>query len=407
MKKSSLGLFLVLLVAFLDWMGISLVYPMFSSMLFCPECPIVPVETSMAMRGFYLGFLLAAMSIAQFFSGPILGAMSDQTGRRPLLIGSLFLGVLGYLMCAVSVSFGSLALLFAARVLVGIAAGNAAIVGAVIADLSDEKSKAKNFGLYSMACGVGFTSGSFVGGELSMLGREIPFLFAACALFANLLLISLFFKETAPLKVVTSSFVLKWNTGLKNVKKALGLANLRVLFFVILFFCFGWSFFYEFIPVSWIADYQFNAHQIGLFYSYGAAVYALSAGVLIRPIVTRFSDKKTVQASLVSLGVLFLILLFFHPVKSLIWVYLPLANFLMALLFPTSTAMVSNYVGKEAQGEILGILQSVQSLAFAISPLAAGTLLGNYPHMPFFVGSISMLFAALLLYKAERVLKTS
>ena len=96
-----------------------------------------------------------------------------------------------------------------------------------------------------------------------------------------------------------------------------------------------------------------------------------------------------------------LILFFAHPKKDLIWVYLPLFNFFAALLFPTSTSMISSYAEKKSQGEILGIVQSMQSLAFAVSPLAAGTLLGSHPHMPFFIGGIAMLIAFLLLYKSS------
>ena len=383
--------FLVLLIAFLDWMGVSLVYPMFSAMFFCPECPLVPVETSEAMRGFYLGTLLASMSIAQFFSGPILGALSDQKGRRPLFLISLALGVLGYSFCAFAIQLHSLPFLYFARILVGVSAGSAAIVGASIADLSDSISKAKNFGLYSMACGLGFTSGLFLGGELSQFGFFVPFIFSTLALLLNFLLIFFFFRETNTSQMPLS--LLSWSTGLKNIKKAFSRGHLSILFLIVLLFCFGWSFFYEFMPVTWIADYQFNAREIGLFFSFGAAFYALSSGVLIRPILNRFSNNQILLGALFTLGTLLLILLLNPPPKIWVYFYLPLTNFLMALLYPTSTAMVSNSVEKDAQGEILGILQSVQSLAFAISPLAAGTLLGSHPHMPFFVGSLAMLVA--------------
>ena len=130
-RSKTLSLWLVLLIVFLDWMGIGLVYPMFSAMLFEPECPFLACGASNAERGFYLGVLLASMSVAQFFSGPILGALSDQKGRKPIFIYSLSLGVVAYLCCMGAVWIESLSALIFSRILIGIAAGNAAAVSAI------------------------------------------------------------------------------------------------------------------------------------------------------------------------------------------------------------------------------------------------------------------------------------
>src|SRR5437868_6392469 len=101
--KRAIALWLVLFVVFLDWMGIGLVYPIFSSMIFHPDSSILDPSVSDSMRGWYLGVLLAVMSMAQFFSSPILGCLSDQKGRRPIFLISLVLGVMGYGFCIVGV----------------------------------------------------------------------------------------------------------------------------------------------------------------------------------------------------------------------------------------------------------------------------------------------------------------
>lgn len=392
-NKSLVSLWLVLFVIFLDWMGIGLVYPMFSSMLFHSNSPFVGADTSDAIRGLYLGVLLSTMSIAQFFSGPALGTLSDQKGRKPLFLFSLSLGIIGYACSMIGVMAKSIAILIASRVLVGIAAGNSAVVTAAVADLSNKENKTKNFGLYSMACGVGFTVGPFLGGKFSEVDFSIPFLIAGLATLLNLLLILIWFKETHLIRKTAS---IRWHEGILNLRKAFKLHGLKALFLTILLFCFGWSFFYEFIPVTWISDYQFDTGQVGSFYAYGAAFYALSSGVLIRPIVNRFRNDVSLFYALATLGTLLLVLLV-GPGQVWIWVYLPVFNFLAALMFPTFTSMVSDYAGKDAQGEILGILQSVQAVAFAISPIAAGYLLGANPHMPMLLGGICMLCAATIL----------
>ena len=205
------------------------------------------------------------MSIAQFFSSPILGALSDQKGRRPLFLVSLFLGILGYGFCMIAVSLKSIVLLIISRVFVGIAAGNAAVVSATIVDLSNDTNKAKYFGLYSMACGVGFTVGPFLGGLFAKSSFVLPFAIAGVATVLNWKLIYFFFKETHKKR---ESAKIKWDEGIRNLKKAFQNKHLTTLFLTVFLFCFGWSFFYEFIPVSWIASFRFDASQIGFFYAY-------------------------------------------------------------------------------------------------------------------------------------------
>jgi DHA1 family tetracycline resistance protein-like MFS transporter len=287
---------------------------------------------------------------------------------------------------------GTIALLLGSRLLVGIAAGNAAVVSATVADLSEPENKAKNFGLYSMACGVGFTVGPFLGGKFSQTSFATPFLIAGTATLLNFFLVLFFFKETHWTRKTSS---IRLDDGIRNVKKAFQLPDLRALFLTILMFCFGWSFFYEFIPVTWIAEYQINAPMIGLFYAYGAGFYALSSGLLIRPIVGRYKHSHILLGSLLALGILMLGLLI-HPKIHWVWIYLPIFNFLVALIWPTFTTMVSDQAGKEAQGEILGLSQSIQSAAFALSPLVAGSALGASPQMPILFGSLAILMAALI-----------
>ncbi|MEI6243120.1 MAG: MFS transporter [Chlamydiota bacterium] len=390
--KTKVSLWLVLFVVFLDFMGFGLVYPMFSSMLFLPDNSLLADKTSDHVRGIYLGILLAVPSIAQFFSGPILGSLSDQKGRKPLFLWSIGLAVFGYMSCILGVLINSILCLILARFIIGIASGNAGVACATIADLSEPKEKAKFFGLYSMALGIGFTVGPFLGGKFSETNFILPFVIAGIATILNWVLIYFFFKETLTQRTKAT---LSFTEGLKNLKKAFHMYNLRTLFVTVMIFCFGWSFFYEFMPVTWILEFKFNPSKIGLFYAYGAAFYALSSGFLIRPFLNRFKHLSIIFYSLATLGCLIFSIAFSSHV-FLIWIYLPIINFLTALIFPTYSAMVSDSVDKNSQGEILGILQSVEAVALGLSPLAAGAMLAAHPHMPMFLGGSAILLATIL-----------
>ncbi len=398
-SKKSVSLILIALIGFIDLVGIGLVYPMFASMLFQQDCLMLPEGTSETVRGTCLGILLAAMPVTQFFSAPILGMLSDQKGRRKVLVPGLIIGCLGYMIAMAAVSMENIYLLLFSRVAVGISAGTAAVVGAALADISSHEEKAKNFGLFNMACGLGFTVGPFLGGVLSeksfwiIEGYALPFALAGTVILLNLLLIFLFFHESyVPKHKDKISLAL----GIRNIKKAFHIQGLQAVFLAVFLACVGWSFYWEFTPVTWISAYGFTTTMIGNFYAYGAAVYALSCGFLIRPIVNRFANQYVLCYGLFGCG-LAIGMLLLHTNEMWLWLYLPLQQFTIALFWPTAAAFISNSVSEDMQGETLGVLHSVDALAFAISPLIAGPLLGISSSMPIIIGSSAMLLAAAVL----------
>lgn len=379
-------------------MGIGLVYPMFSSILFHRESLILPSLTTDLLRGFWLGILLAAMPLGQFFSSPIMGSLSDLKGRKPVLMLTLVLSFAGYFLCTYGVHSNNLLLLLAGRTVVGIAAGNVAVAGAVIADLSRPEEKGGNFGLLNMVGGLGFTVGPFFGGLLSEnswispAGFDKPFIFSAFLTVLNLFFLCLFFKETYPIRKkikFTISF------GFTNLKRAFDLKEVRSLLICTFVFCFGWSFYWEFIPVTWIEDFGMSASQVGNFYAYAAAIYALSCGLLIRPILKRWNPVRILFFSLICLGIYILFFPSNHP--NWLWAYFPIQQYLTALLFPTAATFISDCVDSDIQGEAMGIYQSTEALAFGLSPMLSGAFVGLSHHMPVFIGGLSMLIAAFVL----------
>ena len=397
-NSNRLSLFILLLTIFLDWMSIGLVYPMFSSMIFHEGSHFFPIETTAVVRGTWLGILLASGPLAQFLSSPIVGAISDQKGRKPLLTNTLLIIIAGYFLCTLGVWAESLYLLLIGRMIVGVGAGNAAVVYAAIADISKTEEKAKHFGLASMASGIGFTLGPFLGGTLSRFGFATPFLFAIVFSLVNILLLIFRFAETHHIRRIVEHNLL---LGLKNLKRAFQVPNLRALFLSFFFFCVAWSFYWEFIPVTWIQEYGLDPSQIGNFYAYGAAFYAISSGLLIRPIVNRFKPLPVMFVALVLLSLMIFPLLF-HNNVNVFWIYIPIQQFLTALVFPTGATIVSNSVSEDSQGEIMGILQSVDSFAFASSPLLAGVFVGFSTQTPIIVAGSFMIFACLVLICSYR-----
>lgn len=402
-KYASLGS--ILLMFFIDFIGVGLVYPMFLSMLFRADINFLPADTSQAARGLWLGVILSLMPLAQFFGGPILGTLSDRFGRKKLLLASIALGVVGYLVALSGVLLQNIWLLGLSRLLIGFAAGNEAVGGAAIADISTPEEKTKHFGLIHMATGTGFAIGPFLGGKLSTMsigifsGYAVPFVCAAIMDTVNLISVALVFKETCttPNRNSVLSF------GIKNLKKAWVLPGFFLFFASVFCYSFGWWFYWEFIPTHWITNYNFTVEMVGNRYAWGAAWYALSAGLLIRPLVNRFKTETILYYALLgcslSIGI--------HLIATAEWIYwlcIPMQQFLMALIFPTTSALISNHSSDKAQGEMMGILQSVQSIALIASPLIAGPLLGLSVQMPIVLGACMLFIAGLILRRSTLVL---
>lgn len=398
--RKKIILILVLVVAFIDWLGIGLVYPMFSSMVFDKTFGLLPENTTDTVRGFYLGILLAGLSITQFFSAPILGSLSDAKGRKKILIYSILIGAFGYFLAVIAVMHQHMFLLIFSRLVIGVSTGSAAIASACIADISaSPEEKTKNFGLFNMANGLGFTVGPFLGGHLSTRGFEpfvgfsFPFFIAGVVLLINAILMVFFFQETHFLKKPKK---LNWAIGIHNLVKAFRHHNLRILFIVTFFFAFGWSFFWEFIPVTWIKRYNLTASEIGSLYAFASGVYAFSSAFLIRPLVNRFKPSPILFYALAVQGVY--MFLFLIPMNlPWVWVYIPLQQLLIALTFPTVQSLVSNKTSDDMQGEILGVMQSVMALGFILSPLISAPLLGITSEMPMIVGGIAFFIASVIL----------
>jgi DHA1 family tetracycline resistance protein-like MFS transporter len=401
--QKRVSLFTILLLSFIDYLSIGLVYPMFSAMIIGNNGPLLPQETSHATRCLWLGIILALMPMLQFFSGPILGTLSDRIGRKKIIIISFIFGIFGYMIAIMGIKHMNIWLLALSRIIIGIASGNEAVGSAAVADISTEKEKAKNFGLFGMAGGLGFTAGPFIGGKLSTLnigifsGYTVPFLFAGLMCVINLILFISLFNETHTTKQTNQDF----SFGLINIKKVFYAPVLVLLFSTVFLYNFGYSFYWEFIPVFWITKYNFDAEMIGNRLALGAIVYALSSGLLIRFLESKFKSEKILFYAF-TFGAIFLCMPLLFSSPLIFWLYIPLQECTIALIFPETSAYISNKFQKDIQGEMMGVYQSVRSLALILSPLAAGTLLGITVSMPMIIGSCTFILAAYIIKHISR-----
>jgi MFS transporter, DHA1 family, tetracycline resistance protein len=393
-KSPKASLFIALFVIFMDFVGFAIIWPIFSPMLFDASLPLLPSDTSPAVRGFWLGLLLSLAPLSQFFSSAVWGAISDNLGRKKPLQFSLMVTCLGSVCAFFGTYFYSLWIILLSRVIIGLASGNISIVQATIADISTPEEKTKNFGLFGMMIGLGFTVGPLIGGSFSYYGYSMPFVLAAFLAALNLIFCFWFFQETLHFPIKTK---INWKAGLINFKKAFHLEGLRTVFLVSFLANFAWVFFVEFIPVYLISQFHFSSTNLGLFFGVASGIFALNSGVLIR-LVSKYLSAETLLCGGLFLGGLSILSILLND--SLIWMW-SLIVFMFsfcAYFSPSCNTLVSNRASPQTQGEALGVLGSLYAISTIASSLFSGSLVGAHPTLPIWGGGLIMVAAGIIFF---------
>lgn len=382
----------VFITVFIDMLGVGIIIPIFAPLIVRNEYGLMPLATSEATRNLTYGVLSATFAIFQFFGAPILGGLADKYGRKKILRFSLFGTFVGYVLFALAVHYRLLWLVFIARALPGFMGGNISIVLASLADISDPKDRAKNFGLVGMAFGLGFILGPFIGGTLGKIDLALPLWCTAALTLLNIVLVIIQFPETF---VPSGNGTVSLLTGIRNVKRALKMKELDVVFLTLFLQAFGFSFFMQFFQVYLIKQFDFSQVQIGQMFGYIGIWIAITQGGITRLVSKRFSSPQILQFTLLGLS-LSLWLILGPSALWMLFVTQPLVALFQGLSQPNLTSIVSVLTPKDTQGEILGIQQSVQSLAFAIPPIIAGVVVSIDVRLPIFLAGLSIFIAWLV-----------
>ncbi|MGH4138739.1 MFS transporter [Clostridium sp.] len=396
MENKKFTILPIFFTVFLDLLGLGIVIPILPAVLLDPRSGILPVSYVFSTRTLIYGFLIASYPLAQFFGAPILGSLADQKGRKKLLIVSLIGTFIGYILFALGIVYSNIYLLFIGRILDGFTGGNISIAQSAIADISTPETKSRNFGLIGMAFGLGFIIGPYIGGKLadptivSWFTYATPFWLSVILTSINILLVLLYFPET--LVKATKATKVSALTGFRNIKKAFAYKDLRTMFLVAFLLTVGFNFFTQFFQVFLIGKFKFNQSRIGDLFAYMGIWIAIAQGVFLRPLSKKYKPMSILSISIILLAITFPLLLI--PTKAIgIYLIIPFIAIFQGLTQPNSTAIISNLANKDKQGEILGINQSILSLAQAIPPIIAGFVTSVSLNLPTIFAAVSTFLA--------------
>jgi DHA1 family tetracycline resistance protein-like MFS transporter len=401
------AIFVLLLLAFLDSSAFGLIYPLFSSMLFDPHWHFVAPETSAAVRGLWLGVLISATPLVAMLASPFVGNLSDRVGRRSVIIMCLCFGSISWLGAAYSVGHESLYGIALARITMGFSVASFGVANACIADISEPQQKGRRYSWMGMAFGAGYAVGPLIGGLFashSVFWSESlvrPFLAASVLTGMNTLLVFLWLPETCTTRNVSHSprTMCSFLQELTEVD-----SKILSLLFATFLFCFGWSFYIDFIPVWWVEKFHLTTSDVSLFFGYGAIWYVVSCGVFVGPILRRTSPLRVFPIAAVALFISIWTLFVINTPMTYWWL-LPLQNIAASFLFPVAATAISEMASKEHQGKVMGYHASAEALGFGIGPLTSGPFLGIHLLMPVAIGGLAVLVSGGIVMRLKKVLR--
>jgi DHA1 family tetracycline resistance protein-like MFS transporter len=404
-------LFIIIFTIFLDALGFGILIPIVPLLLADPSSSFYILSKGVDIKTGYilLGLLTATFPLLQLFSTSILGELSDKLGRKPILQNTIFLTSASYVLFAIGIAMKNIPLLFISRAMAGFSSGNISVAQAAIADITEPKNRAKNFGLIGAAFGLGFIIGPFLGGKLSdptvlpFFNPTIPFFFAALLSFINAISARTFLQETN--KFINKEKAIAWGKSLVNIVKAFQLPNLRFLYLVNFLFFSGFTFFVTFFSIFLIKKFQFSQGDIGNFFSFFGLWFLVTQGLITGIVAKKFSEAQVLKVCLIADGIV-IGLMFMAPSPMFLYILAPFFALFNGLAFSNTGALISRSADQKIQGEILGINASVQALAQLIPPIISGFIAAAFaPETPLIIAAVIVITSGitfLLFYKPPK-----
>ncbi|PIS02505.1 MAG: hypothetical protein COT85_04885 [Chlamydiae bacterium CG10_big_fil_rev_8_21_14_0_10_42_34] len=400
-RKKKASLIAVYFTFFIDNLSWAIVFPIFAPYFLDPGNVLFSPEVTLGTRTMILGVFLMAFSLGQFFGAPVIGEYADKHGRRKALILSVFFTLIGLCLSAWSMHAKYLVWLFVGRLLTGVFASSNSVCLSCVADLSDtEKTKVKYFGYLSMIAGLAFLVGAFVGGKLadktvdSSFFTAVPLWLAAGLTFLNFLFVLFGFRETTAIHPNARFHLMR---AFQDIKTALETKKIKRTYLIYFLFLLAWIILLQFFPVLTVQKFAFTSSNIGDLALFIGICWSMGSGYLNKVLAKHFKSSITLEVCLVGFTILCGSVIFPHHIYELLPI-LGMCVIFGGIAWPICTGMISSMAPREIQGKILGVSQSVQSLAMAIGPVIGGIAYGISLNLTFLIASFFSLVAVITYY---------
>ena len=363
------GMPFILVVVFIDVLGIGIALPVIPMLvgLYTP---------SRELQAYWYGLLVVAYGVMQFFCAPLLGALSDRFGRRPILLWSLLGLGIHFLLLGLA---PSLLLMLLARIIGGTAGASFSVASAYASDVTPPERRAKSFGMIGAAFGLGFIVGPMIGGLLGSVDLHLPFFAAGALSLINAVYGYLVVPESLPRDRRAPFALARANpfAALLALARHREIGRLVAVFALIVLA-------QLILQTSWVLYTHFRfgwgPRENGFALFCVGLVAAIVQGGLLSALLRRFGDVRLVLMGLTTGTCAYLL----YGLAQHGWMMyaIIIGNFLSFAAGPALQGMVSNAVDPTEQGVTMGALNSINSIMFVVAPLIGAPLLALVSKMP-------------------------
>jgi DHA1 family tetracycline resistance protein-like MFS transporter len=359
----------IMIAVLIDMAAIGVIVPVLPTL-------VASFATDPADQAFWYGVVAAAFGLANFVASPILGAVSDRFGRRPvMLLGFMGLGV-SFFGTAMTTSLIGLII---ARTLGGAMQANIAIANAYVADISAPEERAKRFGFLGAMMGIGFIVGPVVGGLLGAVNLHLPFYLAGSLTLLNLLYGYFVLPESLPLDK-RKAFSWRSANPATSLRKLGQLKGVGPLVGVVAFSGLAQFVLYTVWVLHNSCKFGWGPRENGWSLAAVGIVAVLVQGVLLGRLLKRFSPQKLAMWGLVSSVMAYTL----WGVATEGWMmYAVIAvNLLGGTVTATVQSMISSAADSKSQGQTMGAVSALNGLMAVVAPLLGAPMLAIVSHYP-------------------------
>ena len=359
----------IMLTVLIDMLAIGLIIPVLPAL-------VISYATNPADQAYWYGLVAFSFGVANFLASPVLGALSDQYGRRPvLLLGFMGLGLSFFGTALTPTLWG----LIVVRTMGGAMQANAAIANAYVADITAPDKRAKRFSMLGAMMGLGFIIGPVLGGLLGAVSLRLPFFIAGSLAMANLLYGYLVLPESLP-KSERNPFRWRAANPITSLRALAQLKGVGALVGVVAFSSLAQFVLYT----SWVlyTTFKFGWGPLENGWSLAAVgvVSVVVQGFLMGRLLKRFPPHRLAIMGLISSAIAFV--LWGAATEGWMMYAVIGLNLLGGTVAASVHSLISSAADSQSQGQTLGAVSSLGSLMAVFAPMAAAPLLAMVSHLP-------------------------
>lgn len=374
MKTARIALIPAFFVLFVDNFGFSLTFNLLGPLFLLPDYGLISPGDSILLRNILIAIAYGVFPFAQFFTSPLIGDLADHFGRKKAFYLTLIGMIIGFVLSGVSIYLHSAAFFILTRLITGVFAGNQGIALAAIADLSPtENARAKNFAIVTTLYGLGWILAMIVGGYISnpkfmgLSGPPVAFFITAVLTVINFFTVYLWFNETHK---TSESFKLDIFEGLSHVVRALQLKEVRLLYFILLFWTVGWG-----ITVQWFTPFAIQVYhatpfQTTSWFIVQGVLWTLGSSIGNQILLKYFRSLPIAAIGFIIIAI-FVLVISGIPNFTVFAILYCIAAFFSAYTLSNTMNLISMAAPADVQGKVMGLSGSMMAFGWIMTSIVA------------------------------------